>query len=75
MPPDVAQARGAQERVADRVHEHVGVGMPQQALVMRNLDAADDELAPFGERMHIETLPDPHLRLARMAAAIARSSA
>jgi len=29
---------------------------------MRNLDAADDELAPFGERMHIEALPDPHRR-------------
>src|SRR5438309_3060587 len=75
MPPDVAKARGAEQRVADRVRKHVGVGMPQQALVMRDLDAADDELAPLGERMHIEALPDSHRRLARMAAAIVRSSA
>src|SRR3989442_4152340 len=33
-----------------------------QALVIRNLDTADDELAPLGERMHIEALPDPHRR-------------
>ena len=42
---DVAQPRGAEQRVADRVQQHVGVGVAVEALVVRDLDAADHQLA------------------------------
>src|SRR3546814_9952543 len=40
---DVAQARRAQQRVGERVQQHVGVGMPLQSVRMRNGHAADDQ--------------------------------
>ena len=37
---DIAEARRADQRIADRVHEHVGVRMPGQPALVRNLDTA-----------------------------------
>ena len=59
---DVAEAGGAEQRVADRVQQHVGVGMAVEPFLMRDVDAADDELAPGDQRMHVEALADPHAR-------------
>src|SRR5687767_5411815 len=56
------------------MQQNVGVGVAAEPLVMRDLDTADLELAPGGERMHVQSLPDPHARLPRMASAIATSS-
>src|SRR6185436_6453513 len=74
MRADVAQRRGAQQRVADGMQQHVGVRMPLQALVMRNVDAADHEFPARDQRVHVESLPDPHL-FSRIACAIFKSSA
>src|SRR6185503_5975961 len=60
VPADVAQRRRAEQRIADRVQQDVGVRMPEQALAVRNDHPADHELPSLGERMHIEPLPDPH---------------
>ena len=71
MPADVAQRRRAEQRVADRVQQHVGVAVAREALVVRNLDAADHEPAPGDEGMHVETLADAkhvHSPLNRMRA-------
>ncbi len=40
MPPDVALRQRAIDRVGQRVHAHIGVGMAQKAPVMRQLDPA-----------------------------------
>jgi hypothetical protein len=78
MPADVAQRGGAKQRVADGVQQHVGVRVPVEPLVVRDLHAADDQLAAFHQRVHVEALPDPHVLpfslLARMDSAIAMSS-
>ena len=50
---DVAQPGGAEERVHDGVREDVGVGVPKEAAVVRDLDAAEDELAPFHESVGV----------------------
>src|SRR5260221_4793856 len=53
MRADVAKPSGAQQRVAERVGDHVPVGVADGALVERDFDATDDELAPFGEAMQV----------------------
>ena len=53
MCPDVAQTRRAEERVAERVGYDIAIGMADGALVKGDFDAADDQLASFGEAMQI----------------------
>jgi len=53
MRADVSQTRRAQQRVAECVGHDVAVGMSHGALVERDFDAADDELAPLGEAMQV----------------------
>lgn len=45
-PPDVAQPRGAEQRVGDGVEQHVGVGMPEQAVLENAHAAHESALAP-----------------------------
>ena len=52
---DVRLAQRAEKRVANRVHERVGVRMAVEALAVRNLDAAEDELAPGDQLMNVIT--------------------
>ena len=61
MAADVAQPRRAQQRVADRVQQHVGVGMAGEPALVGNVDAADDELAIFGKSVHVEAVADPEV--------------
>ena len=42
---DVAEARGAEQRVDHGVREHVGVGVPVEAALVLDLDAAEDQPA------------------------------
>ena len=53
---DVSQPGGADQRVADRVQQHVAVRVPQQALGMRDFHPADDQLAPRRQRVDVEAL-------------------
>src|SRR5205807_10401063 len=53
MCADVAESRRAEQSVAERVGEHVAVGMADGPLVERQLDAADHELSPFRQPMQI----------------------
>ena len=73
---NVAKPGSAEERIADRVEQDVGVRVAVEAFVEGNVDAADDELAAGDEPMHVKTLADLHApaRRARMASAIATSS-
>ena len=40
---DVTERGGAEQRVDDRVRQHVGIGMTEQPVRVRDLDAADDQ--------------------------------
>src|SRR6266567_6306206 len=64
MRADISQARRAQQRVAERVRQHVAVRMPDGTFVKRQLDASDDKLASFRQPVQVVTDARPHsLRL------------
>ena len=50
---DVLLADRPEHGIADGVHERVGIRMAVQALRVRNLDAAQDELAPGDQLMNV----------------------
>src|SRR5262249_42086755 len=50
---DVSQAGGAKQRVDHRVRQHVGVGMPVQAALAGNLNAADHESPPRAQAVAV----------------------
>ena len=58
---DVAQPGRAQQRVGDRVGDHVGVAVPGRPALARERHAAEDErtVRVVGEGVHVEALPDP----------------
>ena len=62
MLPDVAQAGGAEQRVDDRVGEDVGVRVAGEPLLVRDVDAAEDEPATGreGVRVDADAGPDRH---------------
>src|SRR5262245_24630946 len=79
MHPDVAQARGAEQRIAERMQQHIAVGMREDAVGMRNLLSAKRDVIAVGEAVHVVTLSDAQrchvpLRDCRIRSARARSS-
>ncbi len=74
MTADVAEARCPEQRVADRMQQHVGVGMSGEPPVVGDIDTADDELTTGHQRMDVEALTDSHRSAFRTSAASARSS-
>lgn len=58
MAPDIALGEGAINRVTERMDADIGVRMAGEPLLMRNLDAAKNELAPGRESVDIEAGPD-----------------
>ncbi len=53
MAADVAERRRAQERVHDGVQQNVGIAVAEQALLIRDIDAAEDELSALHEAVDI----------------------
>ena len=56
--PDVRLAQRAQQRVADGVHQNVGVRVTVESLGVRDFDAAENELPPRDQLMNIVTDAD-----------------
>ena len=59
MPPDVTQSRRAEQRVTDRVKQHVGIGVSGQTQVIGNVHAADDQFAVRRKAVDVKSLPYP----------------
>jgi hypothetical protein len=55
---DVTQAGRAKQGIGDRVQQHIGVRMTEQPLMVRNLDAAENQFATGRKGMHVESLAD-----------------
>lgn len=53
VPPDIPERRGAQESVGDGMEEHIRVGMPFEAAIIRDLHAADDAWSSCNEAVDI----------------------
>ena len=58
MTAQIALADRAEDRVGERMRRDVGIGMPAESLLVRNLDAAEDQPAACAQRMEIEALAD-----------------
>ena len=58
MGANVAQSRCTQERVGNGVQQGIGVRVAQQTYVVRDVDAADDQLAAFDQCVAIVALAD-----------------
>src|SRR5215208_3441919 len=58
--PDVAQCGRAEDRVSDRMEQNVGVGMPFQTLIVRDLDATEEQAASRCKSMSVVADPTPH---------------
>ena len=70
--PDVGKSCGAEERVGQRMRDHVAVRVADQALRVVERHAAEDERNAVAERVGVDAEPDP--RLAHAPAAAARPS-
>src|SRR6266536_5463564 len=57
---EVAEAGGAQHRVADGVGEHVGVGVAGEAALERHHHPAEDQRSPIDQGVQVDPLPDAH---------------
>ena len=53
MAADIAQRRGAEQGIGDRVQQHVGIRMAEQPQAMRHFDTAENQLATWHQRMYI----------------------
>ena len=71
-----AESEGAEQGVADRVQQHVGIGVAEQAEMPRDMHPADDQ-GPLGNQaVDIETVADAHQASStRPAASSARARA
>lgn len=61
MTADVAERRRAEQCVGDRVQQYVRVRVAEQAALVRNRHAADDERAPRNELVHVVALSDSEI--------------
>ena len=50
---DIAQAGSSQQGIHDSMDQHIGIRMPQQTLMVRNLNPANDQLTPLGKPVYI----------------------
>ncbi len=55
---DVAQRQRAEDRVADRVEQDVGIGMPVETAIEGDRHAAQNEPASGDERVDVEAIAD-----------------
>ena len=58
MPADITKASRSQNRIGDRVQEHVRIRMPIETFIKWNRDAADDEWSASHQRVNIKGLAD-----------------
>ena len=56
--PDIGETGGTEQRVGERVCDHVAVGVPGEAPWMVDRDTAEDERDAVRERVGVDTQPD-----------------
>src|SRR3972149_724085 len=60
MPADIAKPGGTEAGVTDGMDQYVGVGMAVQSLAVRDFHAAENQIAPGDQRMHVVTMTDAY---------------
>ena len=59
MPADIPQARGAQQGIADGMQQGIGIGVAQEALLVRNRHSPENQAPALDQGMHIKALANP----------------
>jgi hypothetical protein len=65
MHPDIAVADGSKYRVGQGVETDIGIGVADEARLVRDSDAADADLVAGAEGVYVEALTDPNFALPR----------
>ena len=60
MPADIAERRGAEQRITERMQQHIAVGVGQQARLVGNLHAAEGDERPLAETVNIVAVANTH---------------
>ncbi|MCY1284810.1 hypothetical protein D9M70_337280 [compost metagenome] len=60
MLADVAQRGGAEQRIGQRVQQHVAVGMGDQAELVGDSHAAEGDEIALAETVHVVAVADTH---------------
>jgi hypothetical protein len=55
MLTDIAKTRGAEQGIAERVQQHVAIGVRDHTLRVRHTDAAEHHVIARPKGMHIKT--------------------
>ncbi|MNW62630.1 hypothetical protein D3C74_407740 [compost metagenome] len=56
MPADIAKPQCAQNSIAHRMQQHIGIGMSKQSFFIGNGDTANNAWPSFHQLVYIETL-------------------
>ena len=60
MMADIAFADRAQERVRDRMADHIRIRVAIESAIMRNVDAAENQFPPRHQPMGVVTIATPN---------------
>ena len=61
MPPDITEPGSAEQRVANRVKQHVRIRVTEQPFFVGDFHTAHHELSAFDEAVDIITRADSHV--------------
>ena len=64
MSANVAHCQSAIDRIGQRMHAHIGIGMAQKPLAMRHLDPTKPDMVALAKGMHIKAVPKPQIHAA-----------
>ena len=59
--PDVSQCRRTEQRIHQRVRQHIRVRMAEQTDRMRNNNSAQNQLSAGDQLVYVISVTDPHL--------------
>ena len=63
MPPDVARCQCTVDRISDRMHPDIRIGMTHKRLIMRHFNAAQDNMIPRPELVNVIAIAKPNFHL------------
>ena len=65
MPADIPLRQRAVDRVGQRVHPHIGIGMPLQPAPVGHRHAAKHHVVALAEAVHVEAGADPYVHVSQ----------
>ena len=70
---DVPQSRSTQQRIGNRMEQHIRIGVAQKSQFIGNLHTAQDQIPVRHQFVHVVSVSDPHFSSSSSISAIFRS--